>query len=308
MLTRRELLRVGTGGALSLAAAATGVCAASGMHRFTRNYAPQLGSFRRDAGSAPIEQFRFLAAEGFRAIEDTCLRAKSPDFQAQMGRELVRRGMSLVCFTGVIEFGRPIFASGRHDLALEVLREVRSAVDTADRVGGRSFSVVLGKRDASLSVREQWRHAVALLNRCADVCEPRAITLLLEPVDHGPGRSRMFLRSARQAAELCRAVARPSCRILLDLHQQVAAGEDIPRLLRDVRDVLGHVQRADSLCLSEPGTDRLDFARLLTALDAIGYRGALGIDHGSATAGKPGERAIIDAYANLDRCTQRPIA
>jgi hydroxypyruvate isomerase len=302
MLTRRELLRVGGGGALSLAAAATGVCASRGTRRFSRNYAPQLGTFQHHAGSDPIEQIHFLAASGFRAIEDTCLRAKTPDLQVRMGRELARRGISIVCFTGVIDFGRPTFASGRPDLALEVLREVRCAVETADRLGGRTFSVVLGQREASLSVGAQRRHAVELLHRCADICEARAVTLLLESVDHGPGRSRMFLRSARQAAELCRAVARPHCKILVDLQQQAAAGEDVPRLLRGVRDVLGHVQLADSLGLSESAIDRL------AALDAIGYRGALGIEHGRASAGGRGERAVIDACVKLDVRTQRPSA
>jgi hydroxypyruvate isomerase len=302
MLTRRELLRVGTGGALTLAAAATGVCAASGTHRFVRNFAPQLGSFRHQAGSAPIEQIRFLAAEGFQAIEDTCLRAKTPNLQVRMGRELAHREMSIVCFTGVIDFGRPTFASGRPDLALEVLRDVRCAVEAADRVGGQTFSVVLGQRDTSLSVGAQRRHAVELLHRCVAICESRGITLLLESIDHGPGRSRMFLRSAQQAAELCRAVARPHCKILVDLQQQTAAGENLPMLLREVRDVLGHVQFADSLGLGESAVDQL------AALDAIGYRGALGIDHGREIAGTRSERTIIDAYVNLDRSAQRPIA
>jgi hydroxypyruvate isomerase len=189
-------------------------------------------------------------------------------------------------------------------LRCEVLSELRCAIDAADRVGGKALSVVPGQRDASLPPLEQRRNAVELLHRCADVCEPSGTVLLLEPISHGPGHSRLFLRSARQAAELCRAVGRSSCRILVDVYQQAVAGEDVPQLLREFGDVLGHVQLGDFPGRTEPGTGEIDFPRLLAALDAIGYRGALGMEHGSASPGKAGERAVINAYVAIDRRSQ----
>jgi hydroxypyruvate isomerase len=260
--------------------------------------------FCHHAGSDPLDQIRFLASEGFCSIEDTGLLAKSPALQRQVGNELARRGMKLACFTGVADFGRPTFASGRRDLQCEVLSELRCAIDAADRVGGKALSVVPGQRDAALRPLDQRRNAIELLHRCADVCEPRGMVLLLEPIDHGPGHSRLFLRSARRAAELCRAVGRSSCRVLVDVYQQAVAGEDVPQLLRELGGVLGHVQLGDFPGRKEPGTGELDFPRLFTTLDAIGYRGALGMEHGSASAGRAGERAVIAAYATLD-CRSR---
>src|SRR5579872_707777 len=111
MLDRREFLQIGSVGALSLAAGA-GRAWGSGP-RFKRNYAPQLGTFGHHAGADPLDQLRFLADEGFCSIEDTGLRAKPVLLQRQIGRELARRNLSLVCFTGIADFGRPTFASGR---------------------------------------------------------------------------------------------------------------------------------------------------------------------------------------------------
>ncbi len=163
-----------------------------------------------------------------------------------------------------------------------------------------TLSIVPGKRDPARPPADQRRQAIDLLRRCADVCEPRGLILLLEPIDHGPGRSRLFLRSARQAAELCRVVGCPSCRVLVDVYQQAVAGEDLPRLLCDVHDVLGHVQLGDFPGRKEPGTGELDFSRLLATLDALGYRGALGMEHGSAIAaglagGSRRDRPLIDS-------------
>jgi hydroxypyruvate isomerase len=304
MLNRREFLEIGSVGALSLTVATGTVFTKNPSRDFSRDYAPHLAMFRHHAGSDPLDQIRFLADEGFRSIEDTGLLAKSPALQRQVGSELARRGMSLACFTGVADFGRPTFASGRRDLRCEVLSELRCAIEAADRVGGKVLSVVAGQRDAALPPLDQRRHAIELLHRCADVCEPRGIVLLLEPIDHGPGHSRLFLRSARQAAELCRAVGRSSCRVLVDVYQQAVAGEDVSQLLRELGGVLGHLQLGDFPGRKEPGTGELDFPRLFAALDAINYRGALGMEHGSATAGKAGERAVIDAYVAMDRRSQ----
>ena len=93
----------------------------------------------------------------------------------------------------------------------------------------------------------QRRNALELLETAAWISANRAESaLLLEPIDYGPGHSRLFLRSARDAATLCRSVGRPSCRVLIDVYQQAVAGEDVPRLLTDVGDVLGHVQLGTS--------------------------------------------------------------
>ncbi len=308
MMNRRDFLQIGSTGALCAAAVGRSVLAAGRPQRFERDYAPQLGMFSLHAGTDPIDQIRFLAAQGFRSIEDTGLRGKTPALQAQIGRELARHGMVLACFTGLADFGRPTFASGRPDLQCDVLRELRRAIDTADRVGGRVLSVVPGRCQPMMAPANQLRNAIDLLQRCADICEPREIQLLLEPVDHGPGSSQLFLQSSHQAAALCRAVKRPCCRVLIDVYQQAAVGHDVPDLLSDLRDVLGHVQLGDFPGRKEPGSGELDFQRLLATLDAIGYRGALGMEHGSSTAGMAGERAVIDAYLALDRLAQRCIA
>jgi hydroxypyruvate isomerase len=305
MLNRREFLGVGAAWAVSLAGA-SGVRGSEG--RFSRKYAPHFGMFCHHAGSEPVDQIKFLADEGFRALEDSGLRAKPAGLQARIGDELGRRGMSMGLFVGLADFGRPTFTSGCVDLRRGVLRELQSAVETARRVGGRFLAVVPGKSVPSLPRSVQFRHAADTLRLCADVCEAHDLTLLLEPIDHGPDSSRLFLRTANQAAELCRAVGRPSCRLLFDVYQQKVAGENLPRLLVETSDVLGYVQLADSPGRKEPGSGDIDFRQVFAVLDAIGYAGVLGMEHGSLLPGRTGERAVIDAYAVLEGWPHRPSA
>jgi hydroxypyruvate isomerase len=216
--------------------------------------------------------------------------------------------MTMGLFVAVADFARPTFASGSVDLRNAVLRELRSAVETARRVGGRYLAVIPGKRVAGLSPVLQMRHAAETLRYCADLCERHDLTLLLEPIDLGADSARLFLRTADQAAELCRAVGRPSCRLLVDVCQQATAGHNVTTLLAQTRDVLGYVQLGDWPGRNEPGTGELDFARLLTLLDGIRYRGLLGLEHGKRLPGREGERAVIAAYRALDEAAQPPIA
>lgn len=300
MLNRREFLGMGAACALSLTGAGVAAQLSGEGRRFLRAYAPHLGMFRHHAGSDPIDQVKFLADEGFVAIEDGGLRAKPPALQSRIGNELARQGMAMGLFVGLADFGRATFASGSVDLRQLVLRELQSAIDTARRVDGRYLAVIPGKSVPGLSRSVQRRHAADTLQFCADLCETHGLILLLEPTDSGTDSSGLFLRSAKDAAELCRTVARPCCRLLLDVYQHSVAGENVPQLLSRTSDVLGYVQLADSPGRKEPGTGEMDFRELFAALDRFQYRGVLGLEHGNLLPGRRGERAVIDAYAALD--------
>ncbi len=309
MMNRREFLTTGAACAAALAAGrpahgAGGVA----VRRFSRTFAPHFGTFRHHAGADPIDQIKFLFDQGFTAVEDCGLRGKPPVLQSRIGEELARRGMSLGLFTGPADFGRPTFASGRADLRQDVLRELKESVEAACRAGGRFLSLVPGKIVPGMPAAVQMRHALDTLRFCADFCEPHGLVMVLEPIDHGPGASRLFLRQALQAAELCRRLNRPSCRLLVDVYQQAVSGGQAARLIEETADVLGYVQLGDAPGRKEPGSGHVDFRGLFAAIDAAGYRGILGMEHGNSQPGREGERAVLAAYAALDRAVYRPMA
>jgi hydroxypyruvate isomerase len=303
MLNRREFLGVGIACGVTLVGA-QGLCRRP--RRFSRTYAPQLGLFVDHAGSDPIDQIRFLADEGFGAVADSGLRGKSPKLQSRIGAELARRGLAFGPFVGLAHFGRPTFASGSVETRRELLRETSVAIDAARRVGGADLIVIAGKRMTHVPEAIQFRRAVDTLHFCADACARHGVRVLLEPTISGGDSSRMFLRSADQATELCRAVGSPACRVLVDVFDQAIAGHDVPELLRRSSDVLGAVQLADAPRRCEPGSGDVDFRQIFDALDAVGYDGLLGMEHGKCQPGREGERALIDAYVALDRSNQRP--
>ena len=54
---------------------------------FKLKYAPSLGMFREHAGKDPIDQLKFMADQGFRAMFDNGLMNRPPQVQEAIARE-----------------------------------------------------------------------------------------------------------------------------------------------------------------------------------------------------------------------------
>jgi hydroxypyruvate isomerase len=106
-MERRNFLTKGltVAGAASLAGSAvafqkTNTKQAAGQARpgFRLAYAPHFGMFENSAGKDLIAQLRFMADNGFTALEDNGLMGRTPQVQEQIGKELTRLGMKMGVF------------------------------------------------------------------------------------------------------------------------------------------------------------------------------------------------------------------
>lgn len=308
-MNRREFL--GTSFALSAAAlAASPVLAAitgsQSERRFSLNYAPHFGMFRNLGGEELTDQIRFMADEGFSALEDYGLKSKPVDVQRQIAQALERSGMQMGIFAGFVDFGRPSFASGEKSDRERVLAEMRDTVETARRMNARWCAIVPGKRASRLPMPIQMRNVVDLLKYCADLCEPAGLTMVVEPLNHWGHRPRLFLHSMAQAFTVCREVGNPHCKLLFDVSQQhelhQLQNDKVIAAFEQRWPEIGYVQVADNPGRKEPGCGEIDYPRIISLLRAKGYQGLVGMEHGNSLAGPEGERAVIDAYARLERC------
>lgn len=263
--------------------------------------APHFGMFRHLAGEELIDQLHFMADRGFGAVEDLRLRDRPRNIQDRIGRELARLGMHMGAFTATAEFGRSTFASGDRCVQRAVLAEVRAAVETARRVGGKWCIVVPGRCDRRWAPARQMDHAIDLLRRCAELCEAVGVTLLLEPLDLGPHAPPMFLRTVPQGQQVCRAVGSPACKLLFDVSEQHRVRHDLLAGIDRAWGEIGYLQVGDDPGRKEPGTGTIDFRGLFWYLRGKGYAGIVGMDHGNSLPGAAGERAVLAAYAGHDQ-------
>jgi len=110
----------------------------------------------------------------------------------------------------------------------------------------------------------------------------------------------LFLTKIPQAYEICRAVNRPSCKIVNDLyHQQITEGNLIPNIDKAWSEIASF-HLGDTPGRREPGTGEINYKNIFRHIYRKGYDGVLCMEHGKSKKGKEGEQAVIDAYRKAD--------
>lgn len=268
--------------------------------KFTLKYSPDFGLFADVAGSDPVDQIQYAADQGFWAWESTGLRNRSVEEQERISAALQRLGMEFGQFVGHMTFEDVTFAGRDESAREEVIRQVEASIDIARRMHTRYVHIVLGHADARLSWDYQTANAIDLLRRCAEVYEAHDLIMVIEPMNHRIDHPGMFLHSVPQAYALCRAVNSPSCKILFDIyHVQIQEGNLIPNL--DLAwDEIGYFQVGDTPGRKEPTSGEINYRNVFRHIYDKGYRGFLGLEHGSSQPGPAGDQAVVEAYRAVD--------
>lgn len=301
-MDRRTLLAAGATTALGLmaglpAAAQTG--GAPGRKPFKLRYAPHFGQFKEHAGEDLIDQLKFMADEGFTALEDNGMLGRPVEMQEKIAGELERLGMAMGEFV-VIEIRKePSFV--KRDAAIRdgLVGEITRAIETAKRLNTAYLLVVPGPIDPKLDWGFQTANVIDNLRACAEVAEAAGKVILIEPLNarSHPG---LFLTRSGQAYSICRAVNSPACKIVFDVfHQQITEG-DLMTNIDLAWDEIAYFHLGDAPGRKEPGTGEINFRNLFRHIHGKGYRGILGMEHKPSKPGKEGERALIDAYRAAD--------
>ena len=301
-MDRRDFVRTGALGAVGVA---TGIptqarAASPAAEPFSLAYAPHFGMFRHTAGDDLVSQLDFMADEGFRALEDNDMRQRPVAEQERIAQAMRRLDMRMGVFVAhTIHWQEPNLASGNAAKREEFLAEIRSSVDIARRVGATWMTVVPGHVDLRQHPDYQTAHVVETLRQASAILEPHGLVMVLEPLnprDH-PG---LFLKGIPQAFQICRAVDSPACKILDDLyHQQITEGNLIPNL-DAAWDEIAYFQVGDNPGRREPTTGEINYTNVFAHIRERGFDGVIGMEHGNSRSGADGERAVIDAYREVD--------
>ncbi|MFT5050776.1 MAG: hydroxypyruvate isomerase [Chlamydiales bacterium] len=268
---------------------------------FRLKYAPHFGMFRNHAGDDVLDQLRFMADEGFRALEDNWMTRRPVDEQEKIAAEMKRLKMEMGVFVAHAEFGEVTFASDRKEVRERIKKEMTLAVEVAKRVGARWCTVVPGNYSKGVEWDYQTSNVIDNLKFAAEICEPSGLVMVLESLNPWRDHAGLFLTKIPQAYLLCRAVGSPSCKILDDLyHQQITEGNLIPNMDR-AWDEIGYFQVGDNPGRNEPGTGEIHYGNVFRHIESKGFTGIIGMEHGNSLPGKEGERAVIDAYRVCDQ-------
>ena len=271
-------------------------------NNFKLLYAPHFGMFQNSAGKDLVDQLKFMADNGFMALEDNGMMNRPVADQEKIANEMARLGMKMGVF--VVDKGgngANTLAAGKKEFVDIFLAGCKRAVEVAKRVNAKWMTVVPGDYERSLPLGIQTGHVIDALRRGAEILEPHGLTMVLEPLSDTPN---LFLRYTDQTYEICRGVNSPACKILYDAyHQQKNEG----RLIQNITwawSEIGYFQVGDEPGRKEPTTGEINYKNVFKYIHdrskAEKVEFIIGMEHGNSKSGKEGELALIKAYQESD--------
>jgi hydroxypyruvate isomerase len=160
----------------------------------------------------------------------------------------------------------------------EFQRTLDEALQAAHRLDVQKLNVLTGIPTPDVGPHTAHETLVANFQWAAPRAAAAGVTLLIEninPTDF-PG---YHIRSVERATDLIRAIGAGNVRLQLDQYHAGMVGGDARALLRESANLVEHVQIADVPGRHEPGTGQQPIAEFLSDLDALGYRGSVGLEY-----------------------------
>jgi hydroxypyruvate isomerase len=304
-MERRNFIKNAAASGLAVAGLGTVLNAAasgsvsSNAEQFKLKYAPHLGMFPEHAGNDPIDNIKFIADQGFRAIFDNGLMNKPPELQEKIASELQRRGMDIGPYVLYADFSAESMVLFNDDSRKMLKDRLNQGIETSKRTGAKHALMVPGRYNQRLEWDYQAANVIDSVRELSDIAEKAGVIIVLEPLnrwDH-PG---LFLTGMPQTYMICRAVNSPACKIVNDLyHQQITEGNLIPNIDRSWNEI-GAFHIGDNPGRREPTTGEINYKNVFKHIYNKGYDGVLCAEHGKSKQGKEGEIAFIKAYREVD--------
>jgi hydroxypyruvate isomerase len=153
-----------------------------------------------------------------------------------------------------------------------------TALEAAVRLRCGRLNVLAGTRQPDLAREEQVALAVENLRWALPRAVDAGVTLLIEALN--PTDFPLYLvHTTTQAWDIVRAVSHPHVKLQYDIyHAQMTEGNLITTITQRFPDI-GHIQIADVPGRHEPGTGEIRFSAVFSRLDALGYKGYVGLEY-----------------------------
>jgi hydroxypyruvate isomerase len=267
---------------------------------FKLKYAPSFGMFKEHAGADPIDNIKFCHENGFRAMFDNGLISRPVEDQVKIATEINRLGMELGPFVLYADFTVTSFVLNNPETREMLINKMKEGVECFKRTGVKWALVVPGRYDEKLHRDIQTANVIDNLRYCCDVVEPEGLTIVLEPLNTLHDHPGLFLNGIPQAYAICRAVNRPSCKIVEDLyHQQITEGNLIPNMEATWSEIAAF-HLGDNPGRNEPYTGEINYKNIFKYIYSRNYQGVLCMEHGKSVNGIEGEIKLLKAYREAD--------
>ena len=267
-ITRRELMAV-----LGTLAATSNLYADQSLQQQSRKLleglACNMESWWTDLDF--MQRFERAAEAGFSSIEfwEHNKNNRNMNAVATLAKKL---DLNIVQFTG---WGGPSLADTNHHH--DFIETMKHVTEIAHQLNAPMFTVVGHQTLKTISQADSLANLSLALETAAPILEDAKKMLILEPfnpVDH----QGHFLNGSVDALRICREIDSPFIKINWDLyHMQLTEGNIVDNLYAGI-DQIGYIQVADIPGRHQPGSGELNYNFIFNAIDAIGYKGPIGLE------------------------------
>lgn len=239
----------------------------------------------------PEEQIACAARSGFAGITDNALKIRSPAVQRRMAAALRAHGLAMGTFTHNLLSVEPPFFWGAP--VADMAGAMAQSFAAAERAGGGCINAIL--LDCGAPLAEQLARAEDNLAAASALAQAHGATLAVEAVS----RARVPGVLVERVADVAAVARRAGAGLILDSCHCHCTGDDMAAAIVTYADMIMAVQLADMPGRVEPGAGAMDFAPVLAALRAIGWRGLIEAELMPASPGAAGEQAAVAALFAL---------
>lgn len=261
---------------------------------FKHMYAPHFGMFENSAGKDLVKQLEFMAAQGFRGLEDNGMLNRPAAEQQLISDTLKRLGMTMGVF--VIDGGdnwKVSLTTGKKEFLDVFVATCKKSVELAKKVNAKWMTIVPGYFDRTKSMGLQTANVLEAFKRGAEIMEPHGLVMVMEPLSDNPD---LFLRHSDQSYEMCKAVNSPACKILFDIYHMQRNEGNLIKNIDAYWSEIAYIQIGDNPGRKEPTSGEINYKNIFKHLYEKGYRGIMGMEHGNAFPAAEGEQKLIEAY------------
>ncbi len=297
-MKRRDFIKnaaiIGGASALSITGDAAGQT--KKVSKYHLRYAPHLSILGREL-TIP-QRLELIAEHGFDATEYNGLLNHPLNEVEEIRKKMDSLGIEMGIFVanpGGWKIAGLVDAKQRDNF----LTEIKKTIEYHKVIGNKSVTTLTGPALPGVSRSTQRRSAIEGLKRAAELLEKTDLALVVEPLNHidHPG---FFMTHSDELAEIIAAVNSRNVRMLFDLyHLQITEGNLINNF-REYFDLIGYVQTGDVPGRKEPGTGEVNYRNVFKAIYDKGYRGIIGMEHGTSLPGKEGVLRMFAAYKQAD--------
>lgn len=241
-----------------------------------------------------LDRFKAAAADGFAFVEFWSWTDKD---LAAVKAAAQGAGIGISGFNGDADYS--LIDPAQKRLYLDFLRR---SVDAAQQLGALSVTIhsnALGEGGVVLEHYDNLSDTVktcamyGTLLECAAIAEESGIAMNLEALNITTDHVGNYLKTTRDAAEMCRLIGSPKLKILYDVyHMQLNEGSLCDNIAA-YADQIGHIHIADAPGRHEPGTGEINYQNVLACLAAAGYTGRVGFELFPKTSTQEAVRAIM---------------